>query len=391
MPNSDPLTLRDIDLEGLEFLSAEEQRTSWLIANRDAAWNARALALQVKNSASATLTQRATAQAFIDHLEQDFRNWLFAQSIDDLTQAPAIPQPSKAQVDAFASAAFAASQRLAQIQSAADILRLATRWIQIANGNIGGTTAAEALSLSTSPLKADLPLSKLLYVNARDGLRVRAGPGTNFEIRSLALDHGTAVAPIRTQEGWTLIDTQGDGKADGYVSSGYLSDKLLVASTLSPEDVAPQISHTPDASKIAALIGQGSTADGLKRARATATSAMAKLDIKYPTNGCAAHLSALLEQAAIKVPMTFGAGKLAHLLAERSWRRVPIGQQAPGDVGVCFDNDPTPAGADHVYLVIETLGPDRMMIADNQNPKDAPHERFASGRGKTPTEYFLRA
>jgi hypothetical protein len=105
------------------------------------------------------------------------------------------------------------------------------------------------------------------------------------------------------------------------------------------------------------------------------------------------HLSALLQQASINLPMTWGAGKLAHRLAERGWRRVNVGEQQPGDVGVCYDNDPTPAGADHVYLVIEAQGPDQMLIADNQNAKALePHQRFASGKGnKTPTEYFLRA
>jgi hypothetical protein len=90
--------------------------------------------------------------------------------------------------------------------------------------------------------------------------------------------------------------------------------------------------------------------------------------------------------------MIFGAGKLAQVIADRGWTRIAVGSQQSGDVGICFDNDPTPAGADHVYLVVGASGPDEMMIADNQRRTDAPHTRFASGRGgKTPTEYFLRA
>jgi hypothetical protein len=113
---------------------------------------------------------------------------------------------------------------------------------------------------------------------------------------------------------------------------------------------------------------------------------------QYPSNGCAAHLSALLAQAGIDVPMTFGAGKLAQRLKDRGWTCIDVGAQTAGDVGVCFDIDPTPPGADHVYLVVETQGPDEMLIADNQRTADAPHKRFASGvGGKTPTEYFLRA
>ncbi|KAB7643920.1 hypothetical protein [Polymorphobacter fuscus] len=252
---------------------------------------------------------------------------------------------------------------------------------------IAGGTLAESLLIADTVSTALPARQSRLFVTARSGLRVRSGPGTNFDVRPPDLSYGTAVRPIRVQDGWTLIDIQGDGKADGYVSSGFLADQLLVAVRSGGLGLAETASQTPDAAKISELVGQGSGAAGLKQARKTASRALSG----YPTNGCAAHLSALLQQASINVDMTFGAGKLAHILTERNWRRVPCGQQAPGDVGVCFDNDPTPVGADHVYLVIETLGPDRMMIADNQNPKDAPHERFTSGRGKTPTEYFLRA
>src|SRR3712207_1344615 len=142
-----------------------------------------------------------------------------------------------------------------------------------------------------------------------------------------------------------------------------------------------------DASRVADLIREGSTREGLQAARREAARVLAN----YPRNGCAVHLSALLRQSGIDVPMTRGAGKLARRIAERGWQRVVVGQQQPGDVGVTYDNDPTPRGADHIYLVIEARGPDEMLIADNQRRSDAPHTRFASGRGKTPTEYFLRA
>jgi len=102
-------------------------------------------------------------------------------------------------------------------------------------------------------------------------------------------------------------------------------------------------------------------------------------------------LSALLRQAGIDVKMTPGAGNLASLVKARGWTKIAVGKQQPGDIGVTFDNDPTPPGADHIYLVIKTLGADEMMIADNQRKTDATHSRFASGKGKTPTEFFLRA
>jgi hypothetical protein len=68
-----------------------------------------------------------------------------------------------------------------------------------------------------------------------------------------------------------------------------------------------------------------------------------------------------------------------------------VGNQQAGDVGVTYDLDHTIPGADHIYLVVRTNGPDEMQVADNQRMADLPHKRYASGRGKTPTEYFLRA
>ena len=79
-----------------------------------------------------------------------------------------------------------------------------------------------------------------------------------------------------------------------------------------------------------------------------------------------ATLSAFLNEAGIDVPMTLGAGNLAaRLRNNRHWNRIDVGKQQRGDVGVCYDKT-SPAGADHVYLVVER-------------------------KGKTPTEYFLRA
>ncbi|MCK5911474.1 MAG: SH3 domain-containing protein [Caulobacter sp.] len=211
-------------------------------------------------------------------------------------------------------------------------------------------------------------------VIARSGLIVRAGPGTTFD-RLEVLPYGTAVYPLSSVNGWTLIDKHGDGAADGYVSADYLKDIV---------DLDPN-----DAQHIAKLLELGSTEAGLAAARETAKDAWKG----YLTNGCAAHLSALLRAAGVDVRMELGAGNLAHILKQRGWRRVDVGAQQPGDVGVTYDHDPTPPGADHIYLVIETHGADEMLIADNQNYNaNAPHKRFASGKGgKTPTEYFLRA
>lgn len=228
-----------------------------------------------------------------------------------------------------------------------------------------------------------------MFVNARGGLNLRAGPGVEFDSLRL-LSFGLPVVPLKRVGNWTLVDLQGDGAADGFVSSAFLTDVSAPAggSALVSSSLFSTVLHvTGDALHVAELLRQGTTGQGLKAARQTAQAALPG----YPTNGCAAHLSALLRQSGIDVPMIFGAGKLAHVLEDRGWSRITPGQQIAGDVGVCFDADPTPPGADHVYLVTSTSGPDQMMVADNQRDTDAPHVRFASGHGKTETEYFLRA
>ena len=144
---------------------------------------------------------------------------------------------------------------------------------------------------------------------------------------------------------------------------------------------------SPDVESIPRLVALGSSAAGLAAARAAAQA----YHEGYPTLGCAAHLSALLNEAGIDVMRTRGAGKLVERLKLRSWRQVELAEREPGDVGVTVDADRSRPGADHVYLLIANLKGDRMMIADNQNPNDAPHERRISGGGKTPTAYFLRA
>jgi hypothetical protein len=235
-----------------------------------------------------------------------------------------------------------------------------------ATRTVPGTTMASTVSV---PLR----------VNARSGLRLRTGPGTDFDFERI-LPLGTLVHPIKKVDAWMQVDLQGDGVADGFVSSAYLVEAAAPGA-------AAYARRSADAVHVPELIRQGSTAAGLKAARTTAKAALAG----YPTNGCAVHLSALLQQAGIDVAMIFGAGKLGQVLADRGWARIGVGSQQPGDVGVCYDNDPTPAGADHIYLVVGTHGADEMTVADNQRSTDAPHARYASGRGKTPTEYFLRA
>lgn len=61
----------------------------------------------------------------------------------------------------------------------------------------------------------------LYEVNARSGLRVRSGPGTNFDVID-RLPFGRRVSVGRRQGEWIEVDLQGDGVIDGFVFASYL-------------------------------------------------------------------------------------------------------------------------------------------------------------------------
>lgn len=62
----------------------------------------------------------------------------------------------------------------------------------------------------------------LFTVIARSGLRVRSGPGVEFDIRSL-LPAGTKVKVLSRSGDWAKIDATGDGNADGFVFAAFLA------------------------------------------------------------------------------------------------------------------------------------------------------------------------
>jgi hypothetical protein len=144
-----------------------------------------------------------------------------------------------------------------------------------------------------------------------------------------------------------------------------------------------------DSDQIPGLIKLASDPGQLQNAQHIAAQRLLDFDGEvYPQDGCAITLSVLLQDAGIGVPDTFQALALGDVLKNRGWRTVQLGQQQAGDVGSTCGPQPD-HGRDHIYLVLQTLNTDEMVIADNQSPQ--PHFRFISGQGKTPTKFFLRA
>lgn len=79
--------------------------------------------------------------------------------------------------------------------------------------------SAEFIEVQPTPL-ASVSRPQAI-VNARAGLRVRAGPGTEFDINT-SLPAGQRVWILQTKGDWTQIDIAGDNLADGYCHSAFL-------------------------------------------------------------------------------------------------------------------------------------------------------------------------
>jgi len=69
--------------------------------------------------------------------------------------------------------------------------------------------------------EAPVPAVDRYKVVARSGLRLREGPGTQFEIIG-GLGFGQVVTVTSITDGWARVDVEGDGHIDGFASAGFL-------------------------------------------------------------------------------------------------------------------------------------------------------------------------
>ncbi|MBL4645786.1 MAG: hypothetical protein COA52_16310 [Hyphomicrobiales bacterium] len=89
--------------------------------------------------------------------------------------------------------------------------------------------------------------SEINEIIANGGLNLRRGPGENYAVES-TLPAGTLVSVLQNEGGWSLVDINGDGSADGYMYASYLravSGGLPLPSTTgsSPYDIAKAELH----------------------------------------------------------------------------------------------------------------------------------------------------
>jgi uncharacterized protein (TIGR02594 family) len=61
----------------------------------------------------------------------------------------------------------------------------------------------------------------LCAVNARSGLNLRRGAGTQYDVLR-TLPHGTLIHGVSQSDDWLLVDVEGDGKTDGYLAMPFL-------------------------------------------------------------------------------------------------------------------------------------------------------------------------
>ncbi|MBL29239.1 MAG: hypothetical protein CMM50_17045 [Rhodospirillaceae bacterium] len=73
----------------------------------------------------------------------------------------------------------------------------------------------------TSPPVSPATVAKRYRVTARSGLRLRAGPGTGFDVIG-GLSFGAVVDVLSRTEGWAKVDLNGDGAVDGFVFAEFL-------------------------------------------------------------------------------------------------------------------------------------------------------------------------
>jgi hypothetical protein len=181
------------------------------------------------------------------------------------------------------------------------------------------------------------------------------------------------VGAIKRHEGWTKGET-----INGGIGQDHPAPDQPIGGGLDP--------------RIQKLIESGTNTKRCEELRYEGRKAMVEIyGVITAKNACAATLTIFLREAGFPFnDIEFGAGNLARYIENTlRWRRIRVGQQQPGDVGVCRDDDPTPPGSDHVFFVTKRVDEDEMLIVDNQE-SFAPHPRFASGfGGKTPVEYFL--
>lgn len=80
---------------------------------------------------------------------------------------------------------------------------------------------AFTIEADTEPHRPSTGIGERFNVIARSGLRLREGPGTQFDVIGV-LHPGQIVFVVSITDGWARVDVEGDGHIDGFASAGFL-------------------------------------------------------------------------------------------------------------------------------------------------------------------------
>lgn len=86
------------------------------------------------------------------------------------------------------------------------------------DGDVAGANGFGDFQLTTESVA---PGERLETVIAKSGLRLRSGPGIDFDVLNI-LPFGSRVHVVKTVGDWALVDLSGSGGADGFVNSHFL-------------------------------------------------------------------------------------------------------------------------------------------------------------------------
>jgi hypothetical protein len=133
----------------------------------------------------------------------------------------------------------------------------------------GGATpdTADANQQAGTGLQAAAPMMGALAnsvhfsqrTTARNGLHLRAGPGTQFAVVK-ALPFGTPLNVVKLQDPWALVDLHGDGASDGFVLAAFVEANSGATTSGVLDAVAAQTETTGGGDLLSRI-----TADAVKK------------------------------------------------------------------------------------------------------------------------------
>jgi hypothetical protein len=98
---------------------------------------------------------------------------------------------------------------------------------EISEADLRAILIDDVASDATEPAPPDMPpdvapgSGERMVVIARDGLNLRSGSSTDFQVLR-TLPFGTEVHVLAREDDWALVDLHGDGKADGFMFVSFL-------------------------------------------------------------------------------------------------------------------------------------------------------------------------